>query len=235
MALQWLGDPNRPWIGPNVPVKSSGYTRTIQRTVGPGSGGRVVRGYGGVASNALARWLNQQKQATAQFASAEKPLQESVQMFQPGGGYGAGQKGLLQEQAKQAQAEALSSQVATGMSSGSLATGTGLRVKRDLAQGLAGVEDVRTQFLAQALQSLSGLRGTQAQTTAGVVDPTYAPLMSAQASGYSADVGAQSALQRMQLQASIAASNRASQERMLQMKIQAARSDTGGAYSTMKF
>jgi hypothetical protein len=126
----------------------------------------------------LARWLNRQKQAKGMFGSAEQPLRESVQMFQPGGGYGAGQKGLLQEQARQAQAEALSSQVATGMSSGSLATGTGLRVKRDLAQGLAGVEDVRTQFLTQALQSLSGLRGQRAQTLATTQDPVFAPYMS---------------------------------------------------------
>ena len=131
-----------------------------------------------VAQTALTRWLGTQRQARGMFGSAEKPLQESVQMFQPGGGYGAGQKGLLQEQARQAQAEALSTQVSTGMSSGSLATGTGLRVKRDLAQGLAGVEDVRTQFLTQALQSLSGLRGQRAQTLATTQDPVYAPYMS---------------------------------------------------------
>lgn len=132
----------------------------------------------GERQSALSRWLVQQQQATQQFAGAEKPLRQAVQLFQPGGGYGRGQATLLQEQARQAQAEALSTQVATGMSSGSLATGTGLRVKKDLAQGLAGVEDVRTQFLTQALQSLGGLRGTQAQTTAAVSDPTYAPYMS---------------------------------------------------------
>ncbi len=131
----------------------------------------------GVYQNTLARWLGRQKKATGMFGQAEQPLRESVQMFQPGGGYGAGQKGLLQEQARQAQAEALSTQVSTGMSSGSLATGTGLRVKRDLAQGLAGVEDTRTQFLTQALQSLSGLRGQRAQTLATTQDPTYAPYM----------------------------------------------------------
>jgi hypothetical protein len=130
-----------------------------------------------VYTNALQRWLNQQKTAGTQFTAAQQPLQQSVQMFQPGGGYGAGQSALLEEQARQAQAQALSEQVASGMSSGSLATGTGLRVKRDLATGLKGVEDTRTQFLAQALQALSGLRGTQAQTTASLVDPTYAPYL----------------------------------------------------------
>lgn len=123
------------------------------------------------ANQALQRWLGQQQQAQSQFTSAAQPLEQAVEMFQPGGGYGAGQRTLLEEQAKQAQAQALSNQVASGMSSGSLATGTGLRVQRDLAQSLAGVEDTRTQFLTQALQALSGLRGQQAGTTATVSDP----------------------------------------------------------------
>lgn len=133
---------------------------------------------GKLGVNALNRWLTQQKQAQAQFGAAQQPLQQAVQMFQPGGGYGQGQATLLQDQARQAQAEALSNQVATGMSSGSLATGTGLRVKKDLAQGLAGVEDTRTQFLAQALQALASARQGQAQTTASVNDPVTAPLLS---------------------------------------------------------
>ena len=131
-----------------------------------------------VAQTALSRWLGTQREARGMYGQAEKPLQQNVQMFQPGGGYGQGQAALLQEQARQAQAEALSTQVASGMSSGSLATGTGLRVKRDLAQGLKGVEDTRTQFLAQALQSLSGLRGQRAQTLSTTQDPISVPYLS---------------------------------------------------------
>ena len=133
---------------------------------------------GQVYAGSLARWLAQQKAAQEQFSAAQAPLQESVQMFQPGGGYGAGQKALLEDQAKQAQAQALASQVASGMSSGSLASSTGLRVQNDLSKNLLGVEDTRTQFLNQALQSLSGARQTQAQTTATAVDPTYNAYMS---------------------------------------------------------
>lgn len=129
------------------------------------------------ANQALQRWLAQQRQARGQFTAAAQPLEEAVEMFQPGGGYGAGQRGLLTERARQTKAEALSRQVASGISSGSLATGTGLRIERDLTQGLAGAEDVRTQFLTQALGALSGLRGQQAQTTATVTDPTYASFM----------------------------------------------------------
>ena len=130
-----------------------------------------------VRQGALSKWLNQQRRATEQFTAAQQPLQQAVQMFQPGGGYGRGQETLLRDEARRSLGEATTKQVASGMSSGSLATGTGLRVERDLATNLAGVEDVRTQFLTQALQMLSGLRGTQAQTTAQVTDPTYNAFM----------------------------------------------------------
>ena len=132
----------------------------------------------GMYQSELQRWLDQQKQAQTQFGAAAEPLRQSVEMFQPGGGYGEGQKMLFRDEARQAQAEATTQQVASGMSSGSLATGTGLRIKRDMATSMAGVEDTRTQFLNQALQMLSNLLGTQAQTTAGVNNPAYAPYMS---------------------------------------------------------
>ena len=188
-----------------------------------------------VAQNALTRWLDTQRQAKGMFGSAEQPLQQSVQMFQPGGGYGKGQAMLLQEQARQAQAEALSSQVATGMSSGSLATGTGLRVKRDLAQGLAGVEDVRTQFLTQALQSLSGLRGRRAQTLATTQDPVSAPYMSYL--GGAESRATQEAIQRTQIKAA-APQQPSLAEFMRGFDVRNRPRPTtspGGTYSTMKF
>ena len=184
----------------------------------------------GTYQNTLARWLGRQKQARGMFGQAEQPLRESVQMFQPGGGYGAGQKGLLQEQARQAQAEALSTQVSTGMSSGSLATGTGLRVKRDLAQGLAGVEDTRTQFLTQALQSLSGLRGQRAQTLATTQDPTYAPYMSyiGQRHGQAAGIQASAPVRRQRKSLSQFMSD-------FDVRNRPRTPRSGGAYSTMQF
>ena len=129
------------------------------------------------AQNALQRWLDQQRLSRQQFTAAEEPLRQAVEMFQPGGGYGRGQATLLREEARRAQAEATAQQVASGMSSGSLATGTKLRTERDLATGLAGVEDVRTQFLQQALANLSGLRGQQAGLTAQVTDPIAVPYL----------------------------------------------------------
>lgn len=178
-----------------------------------------------VAQTALTRWLGTQRQAKGMFGQAEKPLQESVQMFQPGGGYGRGQATLLRGEAKRAQAEALSSQVASGMSSGSLATGTGLRVERDLAQGLAGVEDVRTQFLAQALQSLSGLRGQRSQTLSATQDPVSMPFLS-----YLGGQDARASTEAM----NVARNNAAMQMAYMQSKNQPTAS-SGGAYSTMRF
>ena len=148
----------------------SSYYTYKAKPVGKTPGGQLHR-------NALTRWLDQQRRSREQFSAAEQPLRQSVQMFQPGGGYGRGQATLLREESRRAQAEATTRQVASGMSSGSLATGTALRSERDLATGLAGVEDVRTQFLSQALSNLSGLRGQQAGLTAQVNDPTYAPYL----------------------------------------------------------
>lgn len=131
-----------------------------------------------VAQNALTRWLKQQKMSQKQFTGAEQPLQQAIESFRPGGGFGAGQNALLEDEARRAQANALAEQVASGMSSGSLATSTGLRVASDLSKAKLGVEDTRTQFLNQALQALSGLRSGQAQTTAQVTDPVTAPFIS---------------------------------------------------------
>ncbi len=129
------------------------------------------------AQTGLARWLNQQSRSREQFTAAEQPLRQAVTSFQPGGGYGRGQRTLLRDEARRAGAEATAQQVASGMSSGSLATGTKLRTERDLATGLAGVEDQRTQFLNQALSQLSGLRGQQASITAQTSDPTLTPML----------------------------------------------------------
>lgn len=186
---------------------------------------------GGLAQDALQRWLLQQRQATKQFGAAEQPLQQAVQMFQPGGGYGAGQVALLEREARQAQARALSEQVASGMSSGSLATSTGLRVASDLARGKLGVEDTRTQFLNQALQALSGLRGGQAQTTASLVDPTYAPLM-----GYMSgeqQSSAQLAGQRIQSQTEIQAQQMRNDLALALAKMKS--EENQGTYSTLQF
>ena len=225
---------------PDIFLKRRQEQREQLRAAG-GNGAYPGSGYHSIAaSNALSRWLGQQKQAQGQFSAAQQPLQQAVQMFQPGGGYGRGQTTLLRDEARRAGAEATASQVASGMSSGSLATGTGLRIEKDLAQGLAGVEDQRTQFLAQALQMLSGARQGQAQTTAQVTDPTYAPFMGAQAGIYGADIGAQTAAKQTQTQQNIAQMRAQSQAATNAMNLKIAEmkqqpQQPQGKYSTPKF
>lgn len=147
------------------------YTTVKFKPVGETTAGKTY-------SSTLQRWLAQQKEARGLYAGAEAPLQESIGMFRKGGGYGAEQMALIEDEAKQARAEALAEQVKTGMSSGSLATSTGLRSAADVTKAKLGVEDVRTQFLSQALSQLAGLRGTQAGQVGTAVDPTYNAFMS---------------------------------------------------------
>lgn len=90
---------------------------------------------------------------------AQTTLEDIIKMFRQGGGYGAGQNAIIDTQANQAQAKAMSDQVTSGMSSGSLAASTGARISGDTAKAKLGVEDARTNFLAQAMQALSSLYG----------------------------------------------------------------------------
>jgi hypothetical protein len=91
------------------------------------------------------------------FNSSKNALEEMVKLFRQGGGYGAGQNAIIDEQANQTQAKAASDAVASGMSSGSLATSTGARIASDTAKAKLGVEDTRTNMLAQAMQALSNM------------------------------------------------------------------------------
>jgi hypothetical protein len=96
------------------------------------------------------------------FNPAKQTLQDMINLFRQGGGYGAGQNAIIDTQANQAQAKAASDAVASGMSSGSLAASTGARIAGDTAKAKLGVEDTRTNFLAQAMQALSQMYGQYA-------------------------------------------------------------------------
>lgn len=184
--------------------------------------------------DALQRWLARQKRSTQLYRGAEEPLEEAVGMFRPGGGFGAGQMQLAEDQARREKAEALTSQVASGMSSGSLATATGLRIGRDLTTTKLGIEDTRTQFLNQALQTLSGLRGTEAQQVGATVDPTYSPYMSAlinRSANISANIQPYGGLEAWSAQYGVTAAKRKREEGLTERK--AAR--TTGGYVELQF
>jgi hypothetical protein len=90
------------------------------------------------------------------------------------------------------------------------------------------VEDVRTQFLTQALQSLSGLRGQRAQTLATTQDPTYAPYMS-----YIGQRHGQVAAQNVPVQRQRRSLSQFMSEFDVRNRPRTPR--PGGAYNTMRF
>lgn len=140
-------------------------------------------------SGALRRWLDRQRQMTQQFGRAEEPIREELQLYAPGGGYGAGQRGIAEEQMKTGRAEALHRLVATGMSSGSLATGVQIQARRGLEQAYRGIEDVRTERYGGALGRLASLRAGLGQLYGTIEEPSYAPAVGAYTSMYGADIG----------------------------------------------
>ena len=206
-------------------------------------------------NTALDRWLQSQNQAQQQFRTAAEPLKQAASMFAVGGGYGAGQRSLLEQQAKQAKSEALLNQVNSGMSSGSLATSTGLRVNQDLSQGLLGVEDTRTQFLNQALQALSSLQAQQAGTTAASQDPFFNTYLGASTAQRGQNIDASNAARQFQLQGTAQKQDAANAQKQLNLqqqqldlekqKLAAASKSTGtsssgssgstGSYKTLEF
>jgi len=190
--------------------------------------------------SALNRWLKQQKQSAQQFQSAADPLQQAVGLFQPGGGFGAGRIADLETGARQSRARALSDQVASGMSSGSLATSTGLRVDSDLARAKLGVEDTRTQFLNQALQALSGLRGQQASQTGAVSDPFINTAVSSKVAAQGQELGARSsaenrATQRRQLDAAKRQADRAYDLQVKQLEAKTVKPVTASGGSGLRY
>ena len=105
---------------------------------------------------------------------------EAVNLYRPGGGYGAGQNALIAEAEKKDVATGLSQGIASGMSSGSYAQGLQSAARRTATTARLGVEDVRTQNLAAAL-SARGLvsadlqkAGLSAATTLAVNQLSFA-------------------------------------------------------------
>ncbi len=171
-------------------------------------------------NTALGRWLNRQQQARGLYAGAAAPLQANVEAFQPGGSFGAGQIATLEDEARKAGALATSQQVASGMSSGSLATSTGLRISSDLAKAKLGVDDTRTQFLTQARQSLAGIRGQEASQVAATSDPFFSTFQGAQTAQRGQTLGAVSAAENRSLQRTKLAEARKQADQQYQLQVQ---------------
>lgn len=189
--------------------------RTIRQTAGSQTAISPRIDY----QTALDRWLNRQQQARGMYAGAAEPLQANIEAFQPGGGFGAGRIAMLEEEARRTGARATAEQVASGMSSGSLATSTGLRIGSDLARAKLGVEDVRTQFLTQARQSLAGLRGQEAGQVGATADPYFSTFQSAQTAQRGQTLGAISAAETRSVQRQQLATARKEADRQYQLQV----------------
>jgi len=113
-------------------------------------------------SSALKRFQEKVTQARTDFGKAEKPIQETVESFRPGGGYGAGQHAIIEREAREALGAGQASLVQTGMASGSTMAGLHGLVKARATEQTLGVEDVRTENLSNALMALSNLRASAA-------------------------------------------------------------------------
>lgn len=124
------------------------------------------------------------------FEEAEQPVQRLVNLFRAGGGYGAGQKAIIEQEAKKGLAGIYSNLVSTGMSSGTNVAGARARVTRDTTTAKLGVEDARVGKLAEALGLLSQVRGQRTSTLANIETPSYGPLVGALTSAYGTKVGA---------------------------------------------
>ena len=116
--------------------------------------------YGPLLQRFQQRYNRMLSEMAAAKSTAAAPVSadysELVNLFRPGGGYGAGQMALVEQEAKKGSAAALSNLVRTGMSSGTNAAGVAARTARDVTTAKLGVEDERTRFLADALTRRGG-------------------------------------------------------------------------------
>lgn len=158
----------------------------------------------GLYESTLARWLNRQQQMGEQFGRAETPLQELKSYYAPGGGYGAGQQEIIEEEGRKTLAQGLHNLVATGMSSGSLATGLRAQVGRGITRGKIAIEESRAKQFAETLTGLSRLRAGFGQLLGTAQEPSYAPVVGAVTGIYGTDIGYRAGQERMGLSETLA-------------------------------
>jgi hypothetical protein len=101
-------------------------------------------------NSALSDWSKGLGQYSNMMGAALSPLQQQMQAYQPGGGYGQGQRQQAQENVQQGVSQDLGGMVASGMSSMAGARGVGTRAGSELSKLYGNIEDTRNQLLNQA-------------------------------------------------------------------------------------
>jgi hypothetical protein len=140
-----------------------------------------LRGYAGqfrqeakpLYTDALSRFMEQQKQMRRDYVAAETPLTTARALYEKGGGYGAGQRALIEEEGQKTRAGVLARMVSSGMASGTNIAGTNVAIGRGMTTQKLQVEDVRTERLGDILKSLSALRGQAAGVMGTTREPDY--------------------------------------------------------------
>lgn len=157
-----------------MPTVSSSYSRSDTDKFLSLMGGYNKQTQGkGIYGSALSRFTQRQRQMREDFAGAESPLQTARALFERGGGYGAGQRSVIEERGQQARASVLTGLVGSGMASGSNIAGATAAISKGMTQQLLQVEDVRTEQLSGILQALSQLRAGAAGVMGTVQEPEY--------------------------------------------------------------
>jgi len=110
-------------------------------------------------ARSLSRYKSMMDDMQQAKAEAQKPVAaefgEVADIYKTGGEYGVGAKENIRDIAAQNLAKSSAANVATGMSSGSMATATRARYSRDVSKGIQEVEDVRYERLGSALQAVA--------------------------------------------------------------------------------
>jgi len=184
------------------------YTGSTEKTRTTGIGydksnipdiSRAYADIGSLYQGALSRFTDRLNQARTDFTKAESPLQENIDLFRPGGGYGAGQHALIDEEARKALGAGRTSLVASGMASGSSMANLETGVGRGATTAMLGVEDVRTENLSAALNALANLRGAAAGSYLSAQEPGYEGAASALAGLSAAELNAYASLEASQM------------------------------------
>ncbi len=144
---------------------------------------KALSEYGGRYGQAMGEIYQAKETAAKPISSAYGQL---VGLFESEGGYGAGQRALIEEERKRNIASAFGQAIQSGMWSGTMAAGAQQRAGRYATQQLLGVEDIRIEKLAQSLEAMgaaeeartlrmtqAGLTGAQTIGQLAAAAPTY--------------------------------------------------------------
>lgn len=148
MALKWLGDPSRPWVGPNVPVKrDTGYTRTTYRA--PQYGG-LIRGMS--IAGARARQAN-----IARQRRIESLYSEMMKRVQPGGAFEKRGLGEIERARTKGVGQETQQMISSGMYGTTTAAGVPRRWEAEVgAPARLRLEDIMQQRQMGVQQQLAG-------------------------------------------------------------------------------